>query len=151
MQSGRVSPADAAKTLVAFANADGGTLLVGIHDGEVDGVSPARANDIRQAALDHTTPPVRTHVEELQLPDASARPRTVLVVRVGPGDHVHTLTNGQCLLRIGDESRRLGTAQHQEFLFDLELHHVLPPLLEVLGLVELEHKPRGNRVRSVQP
>ena len=118
MKSGRVSPADAAKTLVAFANADGGRLLVGIHDGEVDGVSPARANDIRQAALDHTTPPVRTHVEELQLPDASARPRTVLVVRVDPGDHVHTLTNGQCLLRIGDESRRLGTAQHQEFLFD---------------------------------
>ena len=63
MQSGRVSPADAAKTLVAFANADGGTLLVGIHDGEVDGVSPARADDIRKAALDHTTPPVRTHVE----------------------------------------------------------------------------------------
>jgi len=27
----------------------------------------------------------------------------------------------------------------------------LPPLLEVLGLVELEHKPRGNRVRSVRP
>ena len=90
-------------------------------------------------------------MEELQLPDASARPRTVLVVRVDPGDHVHTLTNGQCLLRIGDESRRLGTAQHQELLFDLELHHVLPPLLEVLGLVELEHKPSGNRVRSVQP
>ena len=115
MKSGRVSPADAAKTLVAFANADGGRLLVGIHDGEVDGVSPARANDIRQAALDHTTPPVRTHVEELQLPDASARPRTVLVVRVDPG---RTLTNGLCLLRIGDETRRLGTAQHQEFLFD---------------------------------
>ncbi len=45
MKSGRVSPADAAKTLVAFANADGGRLLVGIHDGEVDGVSPARANE----------------------------------------------------------------------------------------------------------
>lgn len=63
---------------------------------------------------------------------------------------MHTLTNGQCLLRIGDESRRLGTAQHQELLFDLELQHVLP-LLEVLGLVELEHKPGGNRVRSFQP
>lgn len=25
----------------------------------------------------------------------------------------------------------------------------LPPLLEELGLVELEHKPRGNRVRAV--
>lgn len=41
-----------------------------------------------------------------------------LVVRVDPGDHVRTLTNGQCLLRIGDECRRLGTAQHQELLFD---------------------------------
>ncbi|WP_375539346.1 DUF6855 family protein [Propioniciclava sp. MC1595] len=33
----------------------------------------------------------------------------------------------------------------------VELHHALSPLLEELGLVELEHKPRGNRVRAVQP
>ncbi|WP_375539464.1 DUF6855 family protein [Propioniciclava sp. MC1683] len=33
----------------------------------------------------------------------------------------------------------------------VELHHALSPLLEELGLVELEHNPGGNRVRSFQP
>lgn len=31
---------------------------------------------------------------------------------------VHTLTNGQCYLRVGDESRKLTAAQHQELMFD---------------------------------
>jgi hypothetical protein len=27
----------------------------------------------------------------------------------------------------------------------------LPPLLEALGLAELEHNPRNNRIRALQP
>ncbi|MFT3887689.1 MAG: ATP-binding protein [Arachnia sp.] len=117
-KSGRISPKDAAIAMVALANADGGVLAVGLHDGAIDGVTGARVNDLRQAAFDHTVPPVRSHVTELEAEDANGRPTTVLVIRVDPGDQVHTLTNGQCYLRVGDASRRLTTAQHQELMFD---------------------------------
>lgn len=119
MKSGRVTATEAAKPLVAFANADGGTLVVGIEDDRtIHGVAAPRLNELRQAALSHTTPPVRTHAEELDAISAAGDPVKVLVLRVDPGDHVHTLTNGQCYLRVGDQSRRLSAAQHQELTFD---------------------------------
>jgi len=43
---------------------------------------------------------------------------TVLVARVAPGEMVHELENGDCYLRVGDESRMLGLAQRQELQCD---------------------------------
>lgn len=117
-KSGRISPKDAAIALVALANADGGVVAIGLHDGKIDGVSDQRINDLRQTAFDHTVPPVRAHTSELRVETPDGKPVTLLVIRVDPGDQVHTLTNGQCYLRVGDESRRLNAAQHQELMFD---------------------------------
>ena len=117
-KSGRISPKDAALPLVAFANADGGVLVIGLHDGSVDGVSPKRLNELRQVALDLTVPPVRVHASEIGVPTVAGNTARILVLTVDPGDHVHTLTNGLCYLRVGDESRKLTPAQHQELMFD---------------------------------
>src|SRR3546814_15646321 len=57
-KSGRVSAKKAAETAIAFANAEGGTLVVGVSNGVVDGVTPKLPNDLKQMALDHTAPPV---------------------------------------------------------------------------------------------
>lgn len=117
-KSGRISAKDAAIPLIAMANADGGVLVVGLSSGAVDGVSPKRVNELRQAAIDHTAPPVRARVTELRLPPDPDAAKTILVIRVDPGEHVHTLTNGTCYLRVGDESRRLSLQQQQELTFD---------------------------------
>lgn len=117
-KSGRIAAKDLAVPLVAMANADGGVLAVGLSDGEVDGVSPKRINELRQAALDHTMPPVRVRVETLRVPSPAGGSKEVLIFRADPGDHVHTLTNGVCYLRVGDESRRLTLQQQQELTYD---------------------------------
>ena len=114
-KSGRIRPRDLAIPLVAFANAEGGTVVVGLSDGEVDGVSPARANEIRQAAHDFTNPLVRMHAAEFHVPGAD---RTLIMLTVEPGERVHETTRGECYLRVGDESRRLTFAQRQELEFD---------------------------------
>ena len=72
-------------------------------------VSRARANEIRQAAIDFTEPPVKTVVSELATSDG----KTAVVIKVQPGDHVHTTSRGECYLRIGDESRKLTFAQQK--------------------------------------
>ena len=56
----RTQPQHLAHTEVAFANAEGGTIVVGIHDGRVEGTDaqPQHRNELMQAAIDHTEPPV---------------------------------------------------------------------------------------------
>lgn len=113
-KSGRISPRDLAVPLVAFANAEGGCLAVGLHSGTVDGVSDRRLNDLRQAAQDFTQPVVRTRTEVLTTSDG----KEVLLLRVDPGERVHETRSGDCYLRVGDESRKLGFAQRQELEYD---------------------------------
>ncbi len=113
-KSGRISARELAVPLVAFANAEGGCVLVGVHDGQADGLSAKRLNDLRQAAQDFTQPVVRAHAEVLTADDGAQ----LLLLRVDPGEHVHETKNGDCYLRVGDESRKLGFAQRQELEYD---------------------------------
>ncbi|RRD46332.1 ATP-binding protein [Tessaracoccus sp. OH4464_COT-324] len=112
-KSGRVKPQDFAVPLVAMANAEGGTIVVGLTDGRVDAVSDSADNQLRQAAMNFTSPNVRAMVHEL-----STSQGRVLVFHVPPSDHVHETHRGECYQRIGDESRRLTYAQRQELEWD---------------------------------
>lgn len=116
-KSGRVGPKELAIPMVAMANAEGGTIVVGLHGGQVEGIEPARVNALRQADMDHASPPVRARVEELAIP-ASGRSHTLLVLQIEPSDTLHALTNGVAYLRVGDESRKLTAAQRQELAYD---------------------------------
>lgn len=116
-KSGRIRARELAVPLIAFANAEGGVVVVGLHDGVADGVPRRRVNELRQSAHDFTDPPVRVSVEEMPVPTADDG-RVLLVVRVGPGERVHQTTGGDCYLRVGDASRKLGFAQRQELEFD---------------------------------
>ncbi|AMS06012.1 transcriptional regulator [Acidipropionibacterium acidipropionici] len=112
-KSGRIGAKELAVPLVAMANAEGGHVVVGLHDGAVDGVSDSRINALRQAAQDFTVPVVRCAVSELH-----DRGRTVLVFQVEPGEQVHETVRGDVYLRVGDESRKLGYAQRRELEYD---------------------------------
>lgn len=116
-KSSRVQAKDLAVALVAFANAEGGAVVVGLHNGKVEGVSSSQENALRQAALDFTTPPVRASVTALSVPGNDVG-ETVLIFRVEPGEQVHTVKDGTAYLRVGDQSHKLNAAQHRELLFD---------------------------------
>jgi ATP-dependent DNA helicase RecG len=113
-KSGRIKARDLAVPLVALANAEGGTVVVGLHAGQPDGLTSQRVNELRQAAHDFTRPVVRARTQEILTPDG----HTLLAIRVEPGEHVHETASGDCYLRVGDESRKLGFAQRQELEFD---------------------------------
>jgi ATP-dependent DNA helicase RecG len=116
----RVTARDLAPALVAFANAEGGTIVIGLHDGKVEGIEAYRpkVNEYRQASLDFTTPPVRMHCSEVPCVNESGAPDSLFLIRVDPGERVHETVSGECYLRVGDESRRLNFAQRQELGFD---------------------------------
>lgn len=110
-----------AQAFVAFANAEGGTIVVGVHDGVVEGMDVQgvkRINELRQASIDHTSPAVRATCKEVDCINSKGVTDTVLVFSIEPGERVHEMKNGDAYLRVGDESRKLNFAQRQELEFD---------------------------------
>jgi ATP-dependent DNA helicase RecG len=118
--SGRIQARDVGDLMVGFANAEGGLLAIGLHDGRVEGVSTStrRINDWRQAAQDFTVPPVRHRVVELDCTNQRGDADVIVVIEIDPSDRVHENVKGQSFLRVGDENRRLGPLEVQELRFD---------------------------------
>ncbi len=119
-KSARIRAREPADTVIAFANAEGGVVAVGIYDGQIEGIDGAgdRINQWRQAAIDFIEPPVRVRIETLPCQNASGAADRLLVMEIAPSDVVHTNRKGEAYLRVGDESRRLGAVEAQELRFD---------------------------------
>jgi ATP-dependent DNA helicase RecG len=111
---------DLARPLVAFANAEGGTIAIGLHNGAVQGIDsvPQRINEWRQVPLDFTRPPVRARFQEVPCRNQAGMPDRLLIIRIEPGERVHEAIDGECYLRIGDESRKLTYNHRQELEYD---------------------------------
>jgi ATP-dependent DNA helicase RecG len=116
----QIAAKDLGVPLTAFANAEGGTIVIGLHSGKVQGLKQyqAKINDIRQAPIDFTSPPVRAAFSEIKCLNERGEEDFLLAIRVEPGERVHELKNGDCYLRVGDESRKLTYHQRQELEFD---------------------------------
>lgn len=106
--------------MIGFANADGGFLVVGLHDGKVEGIGgdPKRQNDRLQANLDFCVPPVRAEVRCVDCVNEKGELDQLLVLEVHPSEVVHANQKDEVFLRVGDENRRLSFAQRQELLYD---------------------------------
>ena len=94
---------DIAETLSAMANADGGTVVVGVEDdGTPTGVdySEDRLNVLREAPRNLVRPPLRAHIET-----PTVRGVRLLVFEVDWSPEAHQLTDGRYLLRVGDQNQ----------------------------------------------
>ena len=119
-KSSRIAPRDLANALIGFANADGGTIVVGLSDGEVEGTEAdvSRRNAQMQANVDFCVPPVRAKSRLVACIDGAGEENALLVIGVEPGDSVHANGKDEVYLRVGDENRKLNFAQRRELLFD---------------------------------
>ncbi len=93
-----------AETLVAFANADGGTLIVGVDArGKPTGaVLPDELEGALRAAETRCRPPVQTSWEQSETPDGM-----VIAIQVPRSIELHSLDDGRVLVRQGVENRPL--------------------------------------------
>ena len=105
--------------MVGFANAEGGLIAAGIHDGMIEGTAGSnRMNDWRQAALDFSRPPVRHRFDLLPCTNAKGERDEIVLIEVESSANVHTTAKGDTYLRVGDENRRLGLIESQELRYD---------------------------------
>ena len=103
-----------ADELAAFANADGGVLVLGVDDRSHDilGIPEDRVPQVvtllRQVCTDSIEPPLHPTIEPLRLPSSEGVERPVVRVRVRRSLFVHRSPGGY-LHRVGDEKRRMST------------------------------------------
>jgi len=93
---------DVAETLAAMANADGGTLALGLeNDGTPSGVDypQDRLGVILRAAERNVRPAVKTHYQWADLDETK-----VLIFEVDWSPEVHQLSDGRYLLRVWDQN-----------------------------------------------
>jgi len=119
-KSNKTSPKGLGPALIAFANSEGGTIVVGLSAGRVEGTKAVAGNlnSFRQAPFDFTVPPVHATFQEVACINDSGEPDSLVVIRVDPSEGVHETQDGACYLRVGDESRKLFFAQRRELEFD---------------------------------
>jgi ATP-dependent DNA helicase RecG len=119
-KSARVGGRALADTLIGLANADGGVVVVGLHDGTVEGIAGTgkKHNELLQANLDFCTPPVPAKTRYVDCEKADGSPDRLLVFEVEPSEVVHGNKKDEVYLRVGDETRRLTFHQRQELEYD---------------------------------
>lgn len=119
-KSFRIDARKLAESVVGFANADGGTIAVGLSDGKVEGVdSDAKhLNALMQTAVTYTEPTVPIHANLYDCIKTGGQTDHLLIIEVPPGRTVHTTSKDEPFLRIGDENHKLTFTQRRELFYD---------------------------------
>ncbi len=112
---------DLAGELVAFANAEGGALFLGVRDdGTIQGLEGPQLSLIEgwiiNVATNNCDPPIRPVLRKVGLQDESGIERWLLLVEVQGGLFVHRTSGGRFYVRVGSSKRDL-TAQELARLF----------------------------------
>lgn len=119
-KSARIEPRKLAESIVAFANADGGTLVIGLGDGRAEGVDgdPKHLNALMQSAVDFTDPTVPIQSQLCECVRFDGARDHLLVIEIPPGRTAFATNRDEAFLRIGDENRKLNFAQRRELFYD---------------------------------
>lgn len=100
------TPEPLAECLVAFANTDGGSIIIGIDEkGRMlnGGVHPEELEGALKAAERQCRPPIVTGWEQIEIENGMA-----FAISVPRSPELHSLDDGRVLIRAGSENRPLG-------------------------------------------
>ncbi len=109
-KSARKEPKSLSNHIVAFANADGGTLVIGIEDnGEVTGIDAFQdqVNEILRVPFDFCKPSVLVESEFLSCEDKAGKANHVLIMTIPQSTELHANQQDDVYYRMGDKSQKL--------------------------------------------
>ena len=113
-----------AKTLaviaVAFANADGGDIAIGIEDnGRITGINgnDVHLNELLRVPFDFCVPSIQADVKFLDCNDVNGNPNRVMVMHIEPSMKVHSNQSDEAFYRVGDKSKKLNFEMRMQLFY----------------------------------
>lgn len=109
-KSARIEPKALAVIMVAMANADGGTIAIGIEDdGSVSGIDrySTHINDLLRVPFDYCIPSINVHPQRIACTDKEGKENHILILDVEQSSSMHSTTADDSYYRVGDKSKKL--------------------------------------------
>ena len=119
-KSFRIEPKALAVIVVAFANADGGDVVIGIEDdGRITGINGNNdhLNELLRVPFDFCVPSVNAEVHFVDCTDDNGNPNRVLVMHVEPSMQVHANQADDAYYRVGDKSKKLNFEMRMQLFY----------------------------------
>lgn len=117
-----IEPKALAISLVAFANADGGIIAIGISDKtrRIEGVDfeSQRLNELLRVPFDFCNPTINVQLEKVPCVDCQGRENHVLLMHIDASPQVHANQVDEVYLRVGDKSKLLKFEERLQLTYD---------------------------------
>ena len=121
-KSVQIEPKALAVPIVAMANADGGTLAIGVSDKtrRIEGVdgNEKRLNDLLRVPFEFCNPSVRVRCEYIPCKDYEGNDNRILLIHIPASGQLHTNQADDCFMRVGDKSKKLSFEERLQLMYD---------------------------------
>ena len=118
----QIDPKALAITIVAFANADGGDIAVGMSDKtrKIEGVDQhtEKLNELLRVPLDFCNPSVPITSELLPCTDKDGNDNHILLMHIPASSELHANQADEAFMRVGDKSRKLSFEERIQLMYD---------------------------------
>ena len=117
-----IEPRALAIPIVAFANADGGTVAIGISykTRRIEGIDYEiqKLNELLRVPFDFCVPTVKAEIEKVPCIDFKGRNNHVLLMHIEPSMEVHANQADEVFMRVGDKSKKLTFDERTQLMYD---------------------------------
>ena len=119
-KSARIDAKALAVHLIAFANADGGVIAVGVEDdGTITGIDSyaENINELLRAPFDFCKPSVRVETERLSCTNRNGKADHILLIEVLQSSDLHANQADEVFFRVGDKSKKLNFEERLQLMY----------------------------------
>ena len=118
----QIDPKTLAIPIVAFANADGGVIAIGVSDKtrKIEGVDQhtERLNELLRVPLDFCNPSVPITSDLLPCIDKDGNDNHILLMYIPASSELHANQVDEAYMRVGDKSRKLSFEERIQLMYD---------------------------------
>ena len=118
----QIEPKALAVPIVAFANADGGVIAIGVSDKtrKIEGVDQhtEKLNELLRVPFDFCNPSVPVTCSYLPCTDKDGNENRILLMEIPASSSLHTNQADEAFMRVGDKSRKLTFDERMQLMYD---------------------------------